>query len=113
MFLVEYRWSISILDLVEYYLCPSDAFSKASAKYLGGSNLTLVKHLCLSDVFYLSSICIKGSKTKLYIFFFSCVLREKVSKRKSLCIKNKHSFLKNKFAMLSDSKEGQNLSKWF
>ena len=64
-----------------------------------------------SSVIYV--LCIKGSKKKMFLFFFSCVLGEKVGKKKSLCIKHKDSFLKNKFVLLSNSTEGQNLSKWF
>ena len=53
------------------------------------------------------SIYIEGTKTKLYIFIV-VYLEEKVggkrtkSSRRSLCIKHRDSFLKNKFAMLSD-----------
>ena len=53
------------------------------------------------------------------LFLFSCVLGGKVGweenkvrtkrSRRSLCIKHRDSFMKNKFAMLSDSAEGQNL----
>ena len=83
MVLVEYWWGISILDLVEYYLYPNDAFSKVLGKYLAGSILDLVEcYLCLSDGFYFSTICINGSKKKLFIFFFSCVLGEKVGKKR-------------------------------
>ena len=43
-------------------------------------------YLYLSDVFYFSSICIKGTRTKLYIFlfFFSCVLGKKVSRKRAV-----------------------------
>ena len=55
-----------------------------------------------------------------YLLFCNCVLRKrgrwKENKEKtkrsrgSMCIKHSDSILKNKFAMLRDSAEGQNLS---
>ena len=48
MVLVEYWWGVSILDLVEYYLYPNDAFTKVLGKYLAGSILDLLEcYLCL------------------------------------------------------------------
>ena len=56
--------------------------------------------------FLATRVCIKQGQP-----FFSCILGEEVSEknqksRESLCIKYKDSFLKNKFAMLSDSTQG-------
>ena len=87
-------------------------FSKALAIYLEGSILNLVEHyLRLTDVFYFSSICIKEPKKKSFIFFVSCVLRDKSVKR-SLCTKNRDFFKKYNFVILCDFTEGQNLSAW-
>ena len=97
--------------------------SKVLAKYLKGSVFDLDECcLRLSDVFYFSGIHIEGARAKLYCFF-SCILggkdgweenkkRTKRSRR-SLCMKHRDSLLKNKFATLNDSAEGQNLSGWF
>ena len=41
-------------------------------------------YLCRSDVFYFSSICIKGPRTKLYIFLFICVLGKEVSRKRAV-----------------------------
>ena len=83
-------------------------FVKNSQDILRGSIFDLNPcYLCLSDIFYFNSICIKGPKTKLSIFF-SYVLVKEVGKksRQSLCIKHRDSFLKNTFVMLSDFVEG-------
>ena len=55
----------------------------------------------------------------IFLFVFSRVSAEEVGEkrtkksRKSLCIKHKDSFWRNKFVMLSKSAEGQDLSRWF
>ena len=96
--------------------------SKLLTKYFKGSILDLVKYcLCLSDLFYFSTTYIDGPKIlsilsiylilKLSFFFLVVIWEEKVSgnrtkrSRRSLCIKHRDSFLKNKFAMLSDFAE--------
>ena len=61
---------------------------------------------------YLSSITVKASKTKLFIFSLVVYEKKEVGK-KAICALSIDSFLKNKFAMLGGSTEGQNWSKWF
>ena len=72
--------------------------------------------MCLSDVFFILVVYVSmecGQKK------LNLVLKKKEgggeekrtkSSEKNLCIKHRDSFLKNKFAVLSDFAEGQNLS---
>ena len=48
---------------------------------------------------------------KKCFFLFSCVLREKVGKKKSLCIKHRDFLKKYKVVTLSDFTEGSGLFK--
>ena len=63
-------------------------------------------------------VYIEGLRTKLSLFF-SCVLgkrsgwKENKKSRESLCIKHRNSILKTKLTILSDSEEGQSLSRSF
>ena len=67
----------------------------------------------------ISKVYILRDRGQNYLIFFSCILggrgglKENKRSRESLCIKQRDSFLKNKFTMLSDSAEGKNLSGWF
>ena len=94
----------SVFEREEYFLCLCDAFSKVLGNVSNGRILDLVECcLCLSHVFfYFSSIHIEGPRTKLSIFFSSAlggrgVWNENKKSRENLCIKQRYSFLKNKF----------------
>ena len=64
----------------------------------------------------LSSIYIEGARKNLSKatteFFLLCIGKRTKKSRGGLCT-NRDSSLKNKLAMLIDSTEGQNLSRWF
>ena len=72
MFLVMYLYSINILDLVEYYFCLNNVFSKILAKYLGGNILNLVECFYVLLIFFFISVVyvLKNERQNQIIYFF-------------------------------------------